>query len=653
MQKTTLAQLIIAVLLLGFPVALVGATYPTVSDIAHQTEDPHSCEVEKVSDASTTKATDGSAIVHMTGGIAPYTYLWSNGETTQTATQLGVGTHQVTVTDSDGCSSVCEVTISCSTTPPEEVCDGVDNDGDGQIDEGFDADGDGIPDCEDDCDDRIDTDGDGTPDCTDDCDDTIDSDGDGIPDCEDDCDDRIDSDGDGISDCIDDCDDSIDTDGDGTPDCVDDCDDSIDTDGDGISDCEDDCDDRIDTDGDGTPDCTDDCDDTIDTDGDGTPDCVDDCDDTIDSDGDGTPDCVDDCDDTIDSDGDGISDCEDDCDDTIDTDGDGTPDCTDDCDDRIDTDGDGTPDCTDDCDDTIDSDGDGVPDCVDVCPGSDDTADSDNDGIPDGCDVEECDGLDNDGDGQIDEDLDCEEPTGECQTAFARYTPNNTSFCEDNLGANRWGWTNFFDTEGNYNMEFYSGAGQCDTSNGYQSGNVTVAYSNDMVTVTINLLPGNVMTQAHLYVGEEKYPEDNKGDPTVAPGQYTQVVDPLNNVTSYQFQPIDVSDYTNGFYVIVHAETCPTGEVEKQGRSETLVEMKPFPTVFNTDFEVGIESAVPTRAILQVYTLNGVSIKRMPVELQAGMTTIPVNLPGLNSAMYLLEVRTPQGQSLTAKIMAR
>ena len=380
---------------------------------------------------------------------------------------------------------------------------------------------------------------------------------------------------------------------------------------------------------------------------------MDDCDDTIDSDGDGTPDCVDDCDDTIDSDGDGISDCEDDCDDTIDTDGDGTPDCTDDCDDRIDTDGDGTPDCTDDCDDTIDSDGDGVPDCVDVCPGSDDTADSDNDGIPDGCDVEECDGLDNDGDGQIDEDLDCEEPTGECQTAFARYTPNNTSFCEDNLGANRWGWTNFFDTEGNYNMEFYSGAGQCDTSNGYQSGNVTVAYSNDIVTVTINLLPGNVMTQAHLYVGEEKYPEDNKGDPTVAPGQYTQVVDLLNNVTSYQFQPIDVSDYTNGFYVIVHAETCPTGEVEKQGRSETLVEMKPFPTVFNTDFEVGIESAVPTRAILQVYTLNGVSIKRMPVELQAGMTTIPVNLPGLNSAMYLLEVRTPQGQSLTAKIMAR
>lgn len=31
--------------------------------------------------------------------------------------------------------------------PPEEVCDGVDNDGDGAIDEGFDANGDGVVDC--------------------------------------------------------------------------------------------------------------------------------------------------------------------------------------------------------------------------------------------------------------------------------------------------------------------------------------------------------------------------------------------------------------------------------------------------------------------------------------------------------------------------
>jgi len=31
---------------------------------------------------------------------------------------------------------------------PEEICDGIDNDGDGEIDEGFDADNDGIPDCE-------------------------------------------------------------------------------------------------------------------------------------------------------------------------------------------------------------------------------------------------------------------------------------------------------------------------------------------------------------------------------------------------------------------------------------------------------------------------------------------------------------------------
>jgi len=31
---------------------------------------------------------------------------------------------------------------------PEEICDGIDNDGDGEVDEGFDEDGDGIVDCE-------------------------------------------------------------------------------------------------------------------------------------------------------------------------------------------------------------------------------------------------------------------------------------------------------------------------------------------------------------------------------------------------------------------------------------------------------------------------------------------------------------------------
>lgn len=44
-------------------------------------------------------AADGSATVAVTGGTPPYTYQWSNGQTTPTATNLGPGLYQVTVTD--------------------------------------------------------------------------------------------------------------------------------------------------------------------------------------------------------------------------------------------------------------------------------------------------------------------------------------------------------------------------------------------------------------------------------------------------------------------------------------------------------------------------------------------------------------------------
>lgn len=49
--------------------------------------------------------TDGSATASATGGLAPYTYSYTNGSTTANATGLGVGRYWVTVTDANGCSS--------------------------------------------------------------------------------------------------------------------------------------------------------------------------------------------------------------------------------------------------------------------------------------------------------------------------------------------------------------------------------------------------------------------------------------------------------------------------------------------------------------------------------------------------------------------
>ncbi|MBT8223247.1 MAG: SprB repeat-containing protein, partial [Eudoraea sp.] len=176
------------------------------------------CDITLKKNVSTPGGSDGMATVNVIDGKAPFTYLWDNGETTKTATSLNEGTHTVAVKDADGCTTQCEVILVC-TTPPEEVCDGVDNDGDGEVDEGFDSDQDGVADCYDVCEgsyDAEDADGDGIPDGCDDCDDG-DDDGDGVVNCEDKCegsDDTIDTDGDGIPDGCDDCDDG-DDDGDG------------------------------------------------------------------------------------------------------------------------------------------------------------------------------------------------------------------------------------------------------------------------------------------------------------------------------------------------------------------------------------------------------------------------------------------------------
>jgi hypothetical protein len=54
---------------------------------------------------------DGEATVQVTGGTAPFTYLWSNGATTTDITNLIAGTYNVTVTDAAGCSKSSLVTI--------------------------------------------------------------------------------------------------------------------------------------------------------------------------------------------------------------------------------------------------------------------------------------------------------------------------------------------------------------------------------------------------------------------------------------------------------------------------------------------------------------------------------------------------------------
>ena len=70
---------------------------------------------------------DGGVIVVANGGTTDYTYLWSTGATTIAITGLPAGDYSVTVTDAQGCASICMKTIS-EPTPVTECVTNLAND---------------------------------------------------------------------------------------------------------------------------------------------------------------------------------------------------------------------------------------------------------------------------------------------------------------------------------------------------------------------------------------------------------------------------------------------------------------------------------------------------------------------------------------------
>jgi len=58
---------------------------------------------------------DAAATVSVTGGLAPFSYAWSNGETSTSLANLAAGTYLVTVTDMNACTTITTATF---TEPP-------------------------------------------------------------------------------------------------------------------------------------------------------------------------------------------------------------------------------------------------------------------------------------------------------------------------------------------------------------------------------------------------------------------------------------------------------------------------------------------------------------------------------------------------------
>jgi hypothetical protein len=77
--------------------------------------------------------TDGQIDVTITGGTPPFNYLWDNGQISQDLVNLGIGTYEVTIQDSSGCTLAKSYQISSpsaittSVTVMGETCYGEDD----------------------------------------------------------------------------------------------------------------------------------------------------------------------------------------------------------------------------------------------------------------------------------------------------------------------------------------------------------------------------------------------------------------------------------------------------------------------------------------------------------------------------------------------
>lgn len=111
----------------------VGTYTVTVSDQAGcevieslAVSQPDSIMLELVStDATCNGASDGSIDLTVSGGVQPYSYLWSNFQITQNINQISAGTYVVVVTDANGCQEVAQTTIEES-APLEITADKTD-----------------------------------------------------------------------------------------------------------------------------------------------------------------------------------------------------------------------------------------------------------------------------------------------------------------------------------------------------------------------------------------------------------------------------------------------------------------------------------------------------------------------------------------------
>ncbi|MEI6409503.1 MAG: hypothetical protein WCR52_08980, partial [Bacteroidota bacterium] len=119
----------------NYDVTVTGQGSCTASDTFIVPDDPNEPTPTAVTTQSTCDMANGSINASVTGGVSPYTYIWSSGQTTQDLSNIAAGDYTLTVTGANGCTNTLEVTVSnnnpqiniTAVTTPNTVCNATPN----------------------------------------------------------------------------------------------------------------------------------------------------------------------------------------------------------------------------------------------------------------------------------------------------------------------------------------------------------------------------------------------------------------------------------------------------------------------------------------------------------------------------------------------
>ncbi|MBI4930285.1 MAG: T9SS type A sorting domain-containing protein [Bacteroidetes bacterium] len=95
-----------------YTVVVIDASGATASGIVSITEPTAITITATQTNASCFGGNNGTASVTASGGTPPYIYVWSNGQTTSSATGLSAGNYSVIITDANGCTAIATVIIT-------------------------------------------------------------------------------------------------------------------------------------------------------------------------------------------------------------------------------------------------------------------------------------------------------------------------------------------------------------------------------------------------------------------------------------------------------------------------------------------------------------------------------------------------------------